>query len=175
METTIPVSTPEVVTTNDGSALHAAIAEIVTADTLLVGIGNNMRGDDGAGPCLIEIIADYVSVPCINAGSVPENYLEKMVMLHPETIIFIDAADFLGIPGEIKLFGHDAICRGACSTHTGSMALITAYLQHRMPSTRICIIAVQPQSIMLNGSISNEVRRAITRLTSIFMQVFPHA
>ena len=37
-------------------------------------------------------IAGRVSVKCINAGSVPENYLEKIVALEPQTILFIDAA-----------------------------------------------------------------------------------
>ena len=71
METSIHLPVQETVDKNSIDSLQAEITECISGKTLLVGIGNNLRGDDGAGPALIEAIAGRVSAECINAGSAP--------------------------------------------------------------------------------------------------------
>lgn len=172
METLTPLT---IIERNGSDSLRAEITEVISGKTILVGIGNIMRGDDGAGPALINNLSGRISAECLDVGSVPENYLEKMVMLHPQTIVFIDTANFYGTPGEIRLFNPKAVCTGICSTHTGSMELIDIYLRRRLSSVHIVIIGIQSLEIQFNSPMSKEVRQAIEILTSIFLKVFPHA
>lgn len=175
MEISIPFPAPVTVEKNSTDSLYPEITENISGKTILVGIGNPMRGDDGAGPALIDSIAGRISAECINAGSVPENYLEKIVLLHPQTVLLIDAADFNGEPGEIRFFNPDDALNGICSTHTGSMELINAYLHSRIPVVNVFIIGIQPLTVQFDTSISKEVQQAVDTLTFIFLKVFPHA
>ena len=70
------------------------ISDAISGKTILVGIGNYLRGDDMAGPLFIDSIAGKVSINYINAGSVPENHLERITDFNPEKVVFIDATDF---------------------------------------------------------------------------------
>jgi hydrogenase 3 maturation protease len=158
----------------DVHSLYAEITGTISGKTVVVGIGNVLRGDDGAGPVLINTIAGRISAECINAGSVPENYIEKIVLLHPQTIVLVDAADFYGAPGEIRLFNPDSVMNGMCSSHTGSLKMVTDYLQMRI-RVNIIIIAIQAVQTQLAASLSTEVRQALAVLSSIFFQVFAHA
>ncbi|MBN1576279.1 MAG: hydrogenase maturation protease [Chitinispirillaceae bacterium] len=175
MEVTALFPAPVTVDKNSVTSLYTEITEIISGKTILVGIGNSMRGDDGAGPALIDSIVDRISAECINAGSVPENYLEKMAALQPQTILFIDAANFYGLPGEIRMLSPEAVCDGICSTHTGSMELITAYLRRRIPGVRLTVIGIQSQALKFNALISRKVQHAIDALAYVFLQVFQHA
>ena len=41
----------------------------------VVGVGNVMKGDDGAGPELVaELVRRDFPLPCVDATEVPENY-----------------------------------------------------------------------------------------------------
>ncbi|HEY3421784.1 MAG TPA: hydrogenase maturation protease, partial [Methanocellaceae archaeon] len=65
---------------------------------VFVGVGNRMRGDDGLGPVLIDMLKDRVS-HAIDAGSTPENCTSVVKRLKPEVIVFIDAVKFDKQPG----------------------------------------------------------------------------
>ena len=155
--------------------LPNGISEAISGKTILVGIGNHLRGDDMAGALFIESIAGKVSINCINAGSVPENYLERITDFNPEKVVFIDAADFEGMPGEIRLFTPEDIRNGFCTTHTGSMTMITSYLRNRITGVEIHFIAIQPHTLEFNAPLSSSVRRAIDTLADFLLKGFPHA
>lgn len=70
---------------------------------LILGIGNTLRSDDGLGSILANRLKDKVPFKVIDAGTTPENYLEKIVKEKPESMIIIDAVDFGGVPGEFRL------------------------------------------------------------------------
>jgi len=76
---------------------------IFRGKTVIVGIGNIMKGDDGAGPSVIEKIQGKVKALCIDAGTAPENYLGKIIKENPDTVLFVDAADINCLPGEYTL------------------------------------------------------------------------
>ncbi len=67
--------------------------------TLILGIGNSMRGDDGVGPALIERLQGKVSATLIDGGEVPENYLGPIEAAGPEAVLIVDAADLKAAAG----------------------------------------------------------------------------
>ena len=50
------------------------LAECAEHPCVLVGIGNSMRGDDGFGPLVVDLLGDKTSVPLFNVGETPENW-----------------------------------------------------------------------------------------------------
>ena len=69
--------------------------------TIILGIGNMLKGDDWAGPLVCEQLATAkISAELIDAGTVPENYIQRIIKKAPRTLLVIDAIDF-GADAEI--------------------------------------------------------------------------
>ncbi|MBU1124519.1 MAG: hydrogenase maturation protease, partial [Candidatus Omnitrophica bacterium] len=68
----------------------AHLAEHLHGKTVIVGIGNTLRSDDGAGSLLAARIKDKTSFQVFDTGSSPENYLGKIIREKPDTIILVD-------------------------------------------------------------------------------------
>ena len=137
----------------------------------IVGVGNPLRGDDGAGPHLIERLRASIlnSELLFNCGEVPENYLGPISRLNPDTIIFIDSADFSPQPGEIKIIEIKDIKEGGLSTHNASLKLSLNYLKESTKA-EIFLLGIQPKSKELGEGISPEVEKALKNLEQIFIK-----
>ncbi len=139
---------------------------------LIVGIGNTFRGDDGAGPALIKSLKSKVQslksnvqgpMSLIDAGEVPENFLGNMVELKPDTILFVDAADFGAPAGSIKLIDTENLSAGGFSTHSSSISLVIEYLR-RETQAEIFLLGIQPQSLRMGDGLSESVEKAVQKI-----------
>lgn len=138
----------------------------------ILGVGNRMRGDDGAGSWVAERLAGRVSVPVFDGGTAPENYLEKIAALLPDTVLIIDAADFGGSPGEMRLFRAEEVGPGGLSTHALSLSLAAEYLRTRGRAT-VRLLAIQPADAGLGRPMSEAVRRAVEQAARWLEQFLP--
>lgn len=134
----------------------------------IVGIGNVMRGDDGAGPELISRLNDErphqsSELLLIDAGEVPENYLSKIVEFNPDTILLIDAVDLKEPPGSIRLVEQDEIINAGFSTHNSSLVLIINYLKNEI-ETNIFLLGIQPKGTGLMTGLSTPVKKSISKI-----------
>jgi len=135
---------------------------------VILGIGNNLRSDDGAGSLLASRIKDKVPYIVYDAGPNPENYLGKIIKDHPDNIVIIDAADFGGRPGEVReLEGDEIKTVNLFSTHNASLSLTINYLKNDL-SADIIILAIQPGSISFGDSLTPEVKKALDNLEEWF-------
>lgn len=131
----------------------------------VIGIGNRLKGDDAAGPELIDRIAGHSRFHCLDTGVAPENYLEKIVRIKPDTILLVDAMDFGGEAGSYRLFSADQITGGGLSSHALSLRMTCDYLQQRI-SAHIFILGIQPAQVNMNGPLSAAVRAAVEKLAA---------
>lgn len=127
--------------------------------TVVVGVGNRLKGDDAAGPAVVDLLAAQRTVACIDAGVAPENHLEKIVALKPDTVLLVDAVHFGGKPGEARLFEAEQIGPGGLSTHGLSLQMTCEYLGARRP-VRIFLLGIQAGSADLGQGLSPPVERA---------------
>ena len=138
----------------------------------IVGIGNVMRGDDGAGPELIARLKDGRRTTSddklllIDAGEVPENYLSKIIEFNPDTILLIDAVDLQESPGSIKLVEQDEIINAGLSTHNSSLVLAINYLRNEIESN-ILLLGIQPKGTGLMTGLSQPVKAGISKIEQI--------
>ena len=108
---------------------------------VILGIGNALRSDDGAGSILASRIKDKVSHIVYDAGASPENYLSKIVKDKPDTLLIIDAADFGGKPGELNLLEQDDLKSvNIFSTHNTSISLTINYLRNNIKVDIITLV-----------------------------------
>jgi len=101
--------------------LAPAIKSKINGKVSIVGIGNIIRGDDGLGPKLIELLkARTLGAHLFDCGTAPENYIFPILSTSCDTVILIDAADMGIAPGGIKIFALDEISNVSFSTHNPS-------------------------------------------------------
>lgn len=141
--------------------------------TLIVGIGNTLKGDDGAGPLVCERLAGKICIEVIDAGTVPENYIQTIIKKNPQNLLIIDAIDFGALPGTIEIFRPEQISSFAFSTHTLSPHLFIDMITRQI-KVDVHLLGIQPAQTQLGQSISNQVSEAIQQLTQTFTEVFPH-
>ena len=136
---------------------------------VLLGIGNTLRSDDGAGSLLASRLKDKVPYIVYDAGANPENYLGKIIKDNPDNIIIVDAADFAGKPGEIRLLeGQELKTSNLFSTHNASISLTINYLQSSIGAD-IIILIIQPKSTVFGDSLSPQVDNAVKTLAEWFL------
>jgi hydrogenase 3 maturation protease len=138
----------------------------------IVGIGNELKGDDGAGVIIAERIQGKVNAQVICAGVTPENYLEKIVRLSPRRILLIDAADFDGAPGEAKLFDYRKITGGTISTHALSLAMFYQYLSPRI-DVNLYLLGIQPVKTSFGSMLSSAVYDSVEALVAELEDLCP--
>jgi len=137
---------------------------------VMLGVGNRTRGDDGVGPMLMDRLAGRVAVPCLDAGVAPENYLEKIVQASPDSLLIVDATDFGGAGGEVRLFSSEAIADGGFSSHALSLKMTCDYLNARHPM-QIFLLAVQPNACEMGRELSKPVTETLDRLTNTLIKL----
>lgn len=133
---------------------------------MILGVGNPLRGDDGAGPHLIEQLKGQVDAILLNCEEVPENFLGKITENQPNSILIIDAINLRMKPGYVALLEGTELECGSWSTHHASLRLLINYLKTDTKAD-VLILGIQPGSTDIGSKISSEVKKTINLLKHI--------
>jgi len=128
----------------------------------LLGIGNELRRDDSVGLTVIDrlgALIDDPSISLVKCHEVPENFTGRVKRFKPACVILIDAADFGGVPGEIRVFDLSELEGIEITTHRPSLAVLGEYLQSET-SAGIFVIGIQPADREFGEGLSPAARRA---------------
>jgi len=132
---------------------------------LVVTVGNDMMGDDGAGPMLARMIRQtpLVDWDMLEAGNVPENYLFRIREMAPERVVIVDAADMGLVAGEIGLIDKEGIASSfLLSTHALPLNYLMEAIGEFVPSVEL--LGVQPEVVAFGWPLSPQVKRAVERI-----------
>ncbi|MBL7076556.1 MAG: hydrogenase maturation protease [Kiritimatiellae bacterium] len=140
------------------------LAALLQRDACLVGVGNRLKGDDAAGPLLVDALGSVPGVLCLDTGVAPENYLEQIVATGASIVVIVDAMDVGEAPGSVRLF-EGASLTGGLSTHALSLELVTDYLRARGVA-EVWLLGIQPEHIGLDAELSSPVRCAINEIAA---------
>ncbi len=130
-----------------------------------------MKGDDGAGPILISQLKGKTKANLIYCEDVPENYTQPIIEARPDKIIIVDAADWNGPAGAIRLIGPKEINNISFSTHDSSLQIFINYLKKHLPKVDIIIIGIQPKRKGFQDLLSPEVEKSVNELSHILKKV----
>jgi hydrogenase 3 maturation protease len=148
------------------------ISSLRGSKTIIVGIGNTLKGDDGVGPLVCEQLRQAgIAAEIIDAGTVPENYIQRITKKAPQNLLIIDAIDFGAGPGTIKIFEPHELNAFIVSTHTLSPRLF-AELVSRNIKVDIYFIGIQPAQTQLGQSVSAEAAQAAEQLSQSLADIF---
>jgi hydrogenase 3 maturation protease len=138
----------------------------------LMGVGNPLRGDDGVGVKIIELLegSNLENVMLLNTETVPEAFTGKVAEHAPTHVLLLDAADFHGEPGEVKLIESTKIGGQAVSTHSLPLNIFIIYIEKTMGS-KVLLLGVQPKKIEFFTEMSSEVEKASEEIAALLRKI----
>lgn len=139
--------------------------------SLIVGVGNPLRGDDGFGPALAARLAGNARCAVLDGGEMPEDRGPQVLAARPDKLLFADAVAFGGAPGELVLLDPAQLGgRVAVTTHNLPLVMLLRQLQQQLPGTEIKVLGVQPRQIDPGRGLSAEVTRTVELLVQLLQR-----
>lgn len=151
--------------------LLGSLAQWRELRVVILGVGNTLKGDDAAGPLVCEHLSGKVSARVIDAGAVPENYIGPVLEASPDVLFIVDAVDFGGRPGQIRVCTPDEIHGFAFSTHALSLHL-SIDLIRREKKLEVYLIGIQAGRMRLGDCLSPATRDAVETLVDTLAELF---
>ncbi len=143
------------------------IRELKSKKLVIIGIGNDLHGDDGFGPVMIKKLKGRIDQKLIDCGVSPENFTSEIIKEKPDAIIFLDAANFEGNAGDIKIIKGKEIPKAALSTHSLPLSILMDYLKEILEPRYSCGSEAE-----MPGKMSEEVKNTIERLSDVLIREF---
>lgn len=144
---------------------RGVLARMLSGRVVIACVGNELRGDDGVGPYVARLLKSTDRVTVIDCGETPENYLGVITRLHPERVVVIDAADFGGRPGDVRVVARGDVGGGGVSTHAARLTILTDYVEAQAGAETF-FLAIQPESTEFGRPLSDaaaSAARAVAR------------
>lgn len=149
------------------------------AKTLILGIGNILLQDEGAGIHAIRQLADRVAQRCdielMDGGTL--SFTLAGAIEDADNLIVIDAAQYEGEPGTTRVFEGEQMddfigSNRKCSVHEVSLIdlMAIALLTDQLPHHR-ALIGIQPQTIAWGETPSIPVANAIRQACNQALQL----
>jgi len=138
-------------------------------NTLVLGVGNILLADEGAGVHAMRYLKDHYDLPdttYLDAGTL--SFTLAADIAAADNLVVFDAAQIGAEPGDIKVFQNDEVDEflksGRCSVHEVGFAdlMDIARLEGYMPE-RYALIGIQPEQLGWGDAPSETVRRSMPR------------
>jgi hydrogenase 3 maturation protease len=157
---------------SDEKSLLEQLSIFRDSATVILGIGNVLKGDDGAGPLVCQKLKDAeICAEVIDTGTVPENYIQTIIKKAPQNLVIIDAIDFGNEPGTLKVFKPEQLSSHVISTHSLSPRLFIDMICQNI-RVEVYFIGIQPAQMQLGHPVSSQVNLAIEKLSEVLKRVF---
>jgi hydrogenase maturation protease len=142
-------------------------------ELLVLGLGNVLLGDDGAGPAVIAALRDSRAVPAgvraLDGGTLGLSLLPYLE--DARRVILVDAVAADAPAGTlVRLEGADvgpAVMTRLSPHQVGVADLLEGARWHDREPQRLVLLGVVPHSIELGVGLSEPVRRALPELTEL--------
>jgi hydrogenase 3 maturation protease len=147
------------------------------SNTIVLGIGNPLGGDDAAGPCLVDMLNQRqhksktlrtAEITAVDAGTAPESYTSVIRQHRPQLLILVDAADMGLPPGALRTIPPDKISVLSFSTHHMPLSMFISYIEEFCG--KVLLIGVQPQQTDLGKQLSETARKSMTELAEAILE-----
>ena len=140
--------------------LSRVIERCVGARIAILGIGNELKGDDAVGLVIVDHLAEVIDDPLIltlNCQNVPENFTATVKRFQPSCVLLIDAADFGSVPGRVRTFRLDDLENVTTTTHKASLAVMGKYLRSET-GANVVVVGIQPADCRFGIGLSTNVQ-----------------
>ncbi len=142
---------------------------------LIISLGNPIKSDDNIGNLVLDKLKQQTekqnkdnNTVFIRAETTPENFFYKAAQLQPNIIYIIDAVDFSGSFGEVKLFDFkDITTLPITTTHNTPITMLSGFVNKSI----IKLIAIQPKSLDVGEELSEELKEKFENIYEKIKQI----
>jgi hydrogenase maturation protease len=128
--------------------------------TVLVGIGNVLKKDDGVGVYISHRIEKRMNITPLTVEVSIENYIGKINSLKPDILILVDCMDFNESPGYCKMVPVKSLIGTTTNTHNISLEKVSELFTAK----DIYVLGIQPENIQFGQSLSPSVKKSADNL-----------
>ena len=173
------------------NSLRAKLAKHPRPKVAILGIGNELRGDDAAGVIVARELSVTPHLPAgaveiasaqtahlamtpiliIEAGAAPEAFTGQLRRFAPDLVLMIDAAQLDQPPGTIRLIDCQDTIGLSASTHTLPLNVIAQFLVTDL-GCDVAVIGIQPYKDDFDRPLSPAVRHAVDEITHTLTSLF---
>ena len=140
-----------------------SLDELAEGKVVVVGIGNTLRADDGAGSLVAERLRERHPDVVFDGAQAPENYLGPIRQAGPDVVVLVDAADFGGNPGEVRMAAAEDVEGLMMGTHAAPLSMFMRVLDHETGAD-VRLVAVQVATTTLGARVTSDVADTIDHL-----------
>ena len=138
--------------------------ELTMPNKLLLGVGNDIRGDDAIGEIVVrELESDEWDK--IDCGSVPENHITLIEEDEYDIVVIVDAAKMNLEPGEIRMVPRKHLGVFTMSTHALPLSTVMDFLERKVDE--VYLIGIQPKDMSLKEGMTVELQEAKDRIIKL--------
>lgn len=134
----------------------------------VVGIGNELNGDDIAGVEVIRTLRQLLPAQpellLVEAGSAPENFTAPIRRFTPDLLLLVDAVDIDETPGTVAWVEWQEISGVSALTHSLPPAVFGKYLENET-GCRVALLGIQAGTVEFDSKISEAVKKAIREVS----------
>ena len=125
----------------------------------ILGLGEELKADDGVGKYIIDELKKRKSKHILLYFNVPENAFTTLRKKEINELTIVDAADFSGRPGEIRIVS-DFKETIRLSTHSTSISKMVDYMKKSIGIKHVTTILIQAKSLEFGKEMSPEIKQA---------------
>lgn len=133
----------------------------------ILGVGNELNGDDAAGVLAARQLSDrlsgYTNLLILEGGSAPENVSGPIRRFQPDWLILLDIAQMDAEPGVIGWFEMGEIDGVSAATHGLPVTMLARYLREET-GCQVGAVFIQPASLEFGAPLSLPVKSAVKEL-----------
>ena len=148
-------------------SLREELAQRLKGKLVLIGVGNSLWGDDGAGPALIRRLEGRFHALLVDGGEVPEHYWGTIVAYGARTIMVIDAIDWGDRPGSVAILDRVQEKGFPLSTHRIPLNLFLDLLR-KETGADVFVLGIQPARVGFGSSMSLKIQKTLDLLKDVF-------
>ncbi len=130
-------------------------------NNILLGIGNRLRSDDGAGSFIAHNF-DHRDWLVLDGKSAPENFTSIIKKIKPELLVMVDAVWMKIEAGSFRIIPFNTITALQLSTHSLPINLLIEYLSPYCQ--KIILIGIQPHNTQIGEYLSETVLKGCNLL-----------
>lgn len=137
------------------------------ARVAIVGMGQELRGDDAAGVvaarALQRLVSAHDRLLVLDAGPAPENYTGLLRRFAPSLVLLIDAAQMDAPPGAVRWLSWQSAAGLSASTHSLPCSMLASYLVASL-GCEVAILGIQPADTTIGSPLTRAVQRSVALL-----------
>lgn len=139
----------------------------------VLGIGNELRGDDAAGVLVARSLtgADADHLLVIDAGLAPENQTGLLRRFQPDLVLIVDAAELGEEAGTVRWLSWEQTDGLTASTHTTPPSMLGRFLAESL-ACEVVVIGIQPRDTSFGAPLLPEVAAAVKAVSESITALF---